>query len=176
MVSGAGAAGQVLHVLQRHVLGEQICEHKDGPALDELTVGDLICKLYGLTKGLFSQSSVKYIVCLTQNLYALGDLVMKGNIRDVKGPLKTILDRVAQRKLDAGPKHRPGGKRLIVESGMMRMFALGVRMGLVGAAVAMIVAMTFLAQVPESDIDGPRVAAKSMVGEGNPDSATPPFG
>lgn len=60
------------------------------------------------------------------------------------------------------------------EGGTIRMFAPGVRIGLAGAAIAMIVAMTILAQVPESNIDEPRVAATSKADTGNTDSATPP--
>ena len=61
-----------------------------------LTVKDLIGKLRSITKVLSTSSSMNDIVFLTQNLYTLGDSVVGGAASVNAGPLKTILDRVAQ--------------------------------------------------------------------------------
>ena len=79
--------------------------------LEALTVNDLIGKLRGATKRLSSSSNVKDIVFLTQNLYTLGGLVMTDGERVDEGPLKSILNRVAVRILEAGPKPVAGETR-----------------------------------------------------------------
>ena len=80
-------------------------------ALEDLTVNDLIGRLRGATKQLSSSSNIKDIVFLTQNLYTLGGLVMTDSSRVEEGPIKSILDRVALRILEAGPKSVPGETR-----------------------------------------------------------------
>ena len=64
-------------------------------ALNGLTVKDLIGKLWGETKRLSTSSSVKDIVFLTQNLFTLGGFVVDEGSPIAGGPLKPILDRVA---------------------------------------------------------------------------------
>ena len=68
--------------------------------LTGLSVRDLIGKLWGMTKALSTSSSVKDIVFLTQNLYTLGDSVVRNPSPITGGPLKTILDRVARNYID----------------------------------------------------------------------------
>ena len=80
-------------------------------ALEALTVNDLIGRLRAATKWLSSSSNVKDIVFLTQNLYTLGGLVITDGAHVDEGPLKSILDRVAVRILEAGPKPVPGETR-----------------------------------------------------------------
>ncbi len=65
-----------------------------------LSVRDLIGKLWGITKALSTSSSIKDIVLLTQNLYTLGDSVVGDPTQKTRGPLKTILDRVARNYID----------------------------------------------------------------------------
>ena len=80
--------------------------------LNELTVGDLVGKLWGATKRLSSSSNIKDIVFLTQNLYTLGGLVVEDGAPIVGGPLKPILDRVAAQ---VAKRSRAGRRRKAVE-------------------------------------------------------------
>lgn len=81
--------------------------------IDELTVNDLIGKLRAATKRLSSSSNVKDIVFFTQNLYALGGLVVTSGARIAEGPLKSVLDRVALRVLEKTAKLREGEEKEI---------------------------------------------------------------
>ena len=75
-------------------------------AVDELTVKDLIGVLWGVTKRLVPTSNIADIVFLTQNLYALGEVMVGADARVESGPLKAILDRIAQQHLDRMfPRH-----------------------------------------------------------------------
>ena len=65
-----------------------------------LSVRDLIGKLRGITRALSTSSSIKDIVFLTQNLYTLGNSVVRNPSPITGGPLKTILDRVARNYID----------------------------------------------------------------------------
>ncbi len=65
-----------------------------------LTIKDLVGKLWAIAKGLSTTSSMKDIVFLTQNLYTLGDSVVRDPTPVTGGPLKTILDRVARNYID----------------------------------------------------------------------------
>ncbi len=62
-------------------------------AINGLTVDDLLGKLWGITKYLSTSSSIKDIIFLTQNLYALGDSVVGGFSSVNRGPLKDVLDK-----------------------------------------------------------------------------------
>lgn len=78
-------------------------------ALNGLTVKDLIGKLWGETKRLSTSSSVKDIVFLTQNLFTLGGFVVDEGSPIAGGPLKPILDRVANQFLQSlTPQPAPG--------------------------------------------------------------------
>ena len=66
-----------------------------------LTIKDLIGKLWAITKGLSTSSNIKDIVFLTQNLYTLGDSVVRDPTPISGGPLKSILDRVANNYIDS---------------------------------------------------------------------------
>ena len=65
-----------------------------------LTIQDLIGELWAITKALSTSSRMKDIVFLAQNLYTLGDSVVRGHAPITSGPLKTILDRVARKYID----------------------------------------------------------------------------
>ena len=69
-------------------------------AIGGLTVKDLISRLWGITKKISTSSNIRDIIFLTQNLYALGESLV-GTEPIHSGPLKTILDRVASKHLDA---------------------------------------------------------------------------
>ncbi len=81
-----------------------------------ITVKDLVTVLWQWTTSLSSSSSVKDIMFLTQNLYTLGGFVVGTNIPVDTGPLKTILDRVAdehlKKRFAENPKLRKS-KRLV---------------------------------------------------------------
>lgn len=79
-------------------------------AVNGLTVKDLIGKLWGETKRLSTSSSVKDIVFLTQNLYTLGGFVVDEGSPIKGGPLKPILDRVANQFLQGLNPQPPSGK------------------------------------------------------------------
>ena len=68
-------------------------------AVAGITVKDLVTVLWQWTAGLSSSSSVKDIMFLTQNLYTLGGFVVGTRIPIDAGPLKVILDRVADEHL-----------------------------------------------------------------------------
>ena len=68
-------------------------------AVAGITVKDLVTVLWQWTASLSSSSSVKDIVFLTQNLYTLGGFVVGTTIPIDTGPLKAILDRVADEHL-----------------------------------------------------------------------------
>ena len=63
--------------------------------IDELTISNLIEKLLQMTSELSPSTNIKDIVFLIQNLYALGDSFMGEGGTSVDGPLKPILNRVA---------------------------------------------------------------------------------
>ena len=68
--------------------------------VQNITVKDLITKLWGLTKKLSTSSNIKDIIFLTQNLYILGNFVIGSTDSIGSGPLKTILDRVSTKHLE----------------------------------------------------------------------------
>ena len=79
-------------------------------AVNELTVKDLIGVLWGITKRLVPTSNIADIVFLTQNLYALGEVMVGTDARIESGPLKTVLDRMAIQHVDRlFPRHREQG-------------------------------------------------------------------
>ena len=73
---------------------EYIAEVQD--VVDGLTINDLVGKLRGMTKQLSASSSITDIVFLMQNLYGLGQSMLGGETTIERGPLKTILDKVAK--------------------------------------------------------------------------------
>ena len=80
-------------------------------AINDLTFKDLIGVLWGITKRLVPTSNIADIVFLTQNLYALGEVMVGPDARIESGPLKAVLDRIAIQHLDRlFPRHRARGK------------------------------------------------------------------
>ena len=67
--------------------------------VNSITVKDLITKLWGATTKLSAASNIKDIIFLTQNLYTLGGFVVGSDAPIDSGPLKTILDRVATKRI-----------------------------------------------------------------------------
>ncbi len=68
-------------------------------AVAGVTVKDLVTVLWQRTAKLSSSSSVKDIMFTTQNLYTIGGFVVGTTIPIETGPLKAILDRVADEHL-----------------------------------------------------------------------------
>ena len=68
-------------------------------AVAGITVKDLVTVLWQWTAKLSSSSSVKDIMFTTQNLYTMGGFVVGTTIPIETGPLKAILDRVADEHL-----------------------------------------------------------------------------
>ncbi len=68
--------------------------------VEAITVKDLVTKLWGAIKNLSASSNIKDIIFVTQNLYTLGGSVVGTGVQISEGPLKTILDRVAQREVE----------------------------------------------------------------------------
>lgn len=63
--------------------------------VDNITVKDLVTKLWRMTKTLSASSNIRDVIFLTQNLYTLGGLTV-GSVNTIEaGPLKTLFDRVA---------------------------------------------------------------------------------
>ena len=85
-------------------------------AVADITVKDLVTILWQWTAKLSSSSSVKDIMFTTQNLYTIGGFVVGTTIPIETGPLKAILDRVADEHLKMrfakNPKLRKA-KRLV---------------------------------------------------------------
>ena len=73
-------------------------------AASDITVNDLVGKLWALTKTLSPSSDNADILFLVQNLYTLGGFVV-GTKLEVAGPVKAILDKVAAEYLsEAGQR------------------------------------------------------------------------
>lgn len=68
-------------------------------AIGGITVRNLVEVLWRWTTDLSASSSVKDIVILTQNLYTMGGFVVGTDIPIETGPLKAILDKVADKHL-----------------------------------------------------------------------------
>lgn len=87
-------------------------------AVAGITVKDLVTRLWQWTRDLSSSSSIKDIMLLTQNLYTMGGFVVGTTIPIESGPLKVILDRVAEehrkKRFAKNPKLRKAKK--LVES------------------------------------------------------------
>ena len=80
-------------------------------AVNELTVKDLIGVLWGITKRLVPSSNITDIVFLTLTLYALGEVMVGADARIESGPLKAILDRIAEQHLERMfPRHLVQGR------------------------------------------------------------------
>ena len=81
-----------------------------------ITVKDLVEVLWEWTTNLSASASVKDIMILTQNLYTMGGFVVGTSIPIESGPLKAILDKVADKHLKQrfarNPKLRKA-KRLV---------------------------------------------------------------
>ena len=68
--------------------------------VNDITVKDLVTKLWRSTKKLSASSNIKDIIFLTQNLYTLGGSMVGNDASIGSGPLKTILDRVVTKYLE----------------------------------------------------------------------------
>ena len=78
--------------------GEYISEV--AKSVDDLTVKDLITKLWGTMAALSTSSNIRDIMFLTQNLYTLGDPLVGVGSKIESGPLNTILNKIAIQHID----------------------------------------------------------------------------
>jgi len=86
-----------------------------GKVINGITVKDLASKLRCSIKDLSASSSIKDIIFVTQNLYALGEpIIVQGQIDS--GPIKAILDRVTRRNLERSHPSPTDGIRVLVRT------------------------------------------------------------